>query len=62
MSAIPTTFYGGPLGALPVTGDHFSAVTLCSLAPLERFLNVDAADRPNLISPLVGDEAAMCVV
>jgi hypothetical protein len=56
------TFYAGPLGLLPVTGDHFSAVTLCSVGPLERFLNVDAADRPNLLSPLMGDQAAMCAL
>jgi WD40 repeat protein len=56
------TLYGGPLNVLPVSGDHSSAVVLCSVAPLERFLNVDAADRPNLISPLTGDQAAMCAL
>jgi hypothetical protein len=56
------TLYAGPLGLLPVSGDHVAAVTLCSVAPLERFLNVDAADRPNLISPLMGEQAAMCAL
>jgi hypothetical protein len=56
------TLYEGPLGLIPVAGDHANAVTLCSVAPLERFLNVDAADRPNLISPLTGNQAAVCAL
>jgi hypothetical protein len=56
------TLYAGPLGLLPVSGDHFSAVTLCSVAPLERFLDLDDPDRPNLISPLMGEQAAMCAL
>jgi hypothetical protein len=56
------TVYAGPLGLLPVTGDHFAAVTLRSVAPLERFLNVEAADRPNLISSLTGEQAATCAL
>jgi hypothetical protein len=56
------TPYPGPLGLLPVTGDHLAAVALCSVAPLERFLDVESADRPNLISPLMADQAAMCAL
>jgi hypothetical protein len=50
----------GVLGVRPVTGDHIGATISCSIAPLERFLNVDSADRPNLISTLVREQAAMC--
>jgi hypothetical protein len=46
--------YTGPLGLLPVKGDHVDAVAL-----LERFLDVKSADRPNLISPLMGEQAAV---
>jgi hypothetical protein len=56
------TKYAGPLGFLPVEGDHVAAVTLCSVAPLERFIDVESADRPNLISLLVGDQAAVCAL
>jgi hypothetical protein len=54
--------YSGPLGLLPVTGDHADAVTLCSVAPLERFLDVQSVDRSNLISPLMGEQAAVCAL
>jgi hypothetical protein len=54
--------YTGPLGVLPVTGDHADAVILCSVAPLERFLNVESADRSNLISPLTGEQATVCAL
>jgi hypothetical protein len=54
------TKYAGPLDAVAVTGDHLDTISLCSVAPLERFLDVNSADRPNLISPLMGEQAAVC--
>jgi hypothetical protein len=50
----------GPLGVRSVRGDHVSAMIFCSFAPLETLIDVDSADRPNLISPLVGEQAAVC--
>jgi hypothetical protein len=50
----------GPLGVRSVRGDHVSAMIFCSFAPLETFIDVDSADRPNLILPLMGEQAAMC--
>jgi hypothetical protein len=51
-SAISTTFYG-PLGVLPVTGDHFCR-HLCSLAFWNGFSMWMPRTRPNLISALCG--------
>jgi hypothetical protein len=50
----------GPLGVRSVTGDHVSAMIFCSFAPLETFIDVNDADRSTLISPLVGEQAAVC--
>jgi hypothetical protein len=56
------TKYEGPLGIIAVSGDHLDAVTVCSVAPMERFLDTESADRPNLISSLVGEQAAVCAL
>jgi hypothetical protein len=53
--------YWGPLGVLGVSGDHSDAIYLCTVAPLEFLIdNIGYADRLNLISPLVGEQAAVC--
>jgi hypothetical protein len=54
--------YAGPLGILTVRGDHYDTVSLCSVAPMERFLDVKSADRANSISPLMGEHAAVCAL
>jgi hypothetical protein len=56
------TKFVGPFGQ-PISGDHISAVILCSMAPLVgrgSFLDIYNVDRPNLISPLMGEQAAVC--
>jgi hypothetical protein len=54
------TNYPGPLGFLTVSGDHLDTLFLCSVASLETFVDLNDADRPNLISPLTGEKAAVC--
>jgi hypothetical protein len=55
------TKYTGPLGVLAVSGDHSDAIYLCSVASLEFLIdNIGFADRLNLISPLMGEQAAVC--
>jgi hypothetical protein len=55
------TRYAGPLGVLGVSGDHSDAIYLCTVAPLEFLINnIGFVDRLNLISPLMGEQAAVC--
>jgi hypothetical protein len=56
-----TKFSGiSPLGVAALTRDHTSATILCSVAPLDLFVDVESADRSNLISLLIGEQAAVC--
>jgi hypothetical protein len=58
-----TKFSGiSPLGVAALTRDHTGATILCTVAPLDLFVDVKSADRSNLISPLIGEQAAVCAL
>jgi hypothetical protein len=54
------TKYPGPLGFFPVAGDHSTAIVQCAVASVEEFLDNTSEDRANLITPLMGEQAAVC--
>jgi hypothetical protein len=58
-----TKFSGiSPLAVAALTRDHTGATILCSVTPLVKFIDVESADRSNLVSPLTGEQAAVCAL